>query len=107
MERSCQQCGACCFSQLERYVRVTGDDYARLDEHAEALTEFHGHRCYMRMEEGHCAALRLDPRSGTFACSIYALRPETCRELERGSPACDAELTQKAGRASRALALLR
>jgi uncharacterized protein len=54
---TCLACGACCFSTLETYVRVTGQDYARLGEHAEQVTVFVGNRCYMRMEHGHCAQL--------------------------------------------------
>lgn len=106
VKRDCQHCGACCFSDLATYVRVTGDDHARLGDLAEEVTEFHGHRCYMRMVDGHCAALVRDPAHGGFACSVYALRPDTCRLLERGSPACEAEVMQKEARAQRALSLL-
>lgn len=91
----CTSCGACCFSRLETYARVTGSDYARLGDEAERVSEFIGHRCYMRMEHGHCAQLTLDP-AGHFACSIYETRPEVCRELERESSACEAERERKA-----------
>jgi uncharacterized protein len=92
----CLACGACCFSRLDTYVRVTGDDYTRLGDDAEPLTVFVGHRCYMRMEHGHCAALEVTP--GRYACRVYALRPEICRALERGSPSCQAERHEKASR---------
>lgn len=93
----CLSCGACCFSTLDTYVRVHGDDYERLSDAAEELTTFVGNRCYMRMSDGHCAALtaRAD---GALACSIYERRPEVCRALDRGSPACEAEFMQKAER---------
>lgn len=100
----CLSCGACCFSNLSDYVRVSGEDYARLGDAAEALTQFDGNRCYMRMEDGHCAALQLDRTSGRFVCAVYERRPETCRTLERGSGACAAERWQKADRARGALA---
>jgi uncharacterized protein len=103
MELSCQSCGACCFSQLRRYVRVTGDDHARLGDAAETLTEFDGNQCFMRMDDGHCTALAIDSALGTYACRVYERRPEICRALERGSPACDAERTQKRERARAAL----
>jgi Fe-S-cluster containining protein len=74
-----------------------GDDHARLGEAAERLTVFVGNRCYMRMEQGHCAALARDA-AGRFACTVYAQRPAVCRELERGSPACEAEQALKAAR---------
>jgi Fe-S-cluster containining protein len=97
----CLQCGACCFSQLDAYVRVTGEDYARLGEHAEQATVFLGNRCYMRMEHGHCASLEVS--AGRYACRIYEQRPAICRALERGSPSCTAEREEKLGRTLLAL----
>jgi uncharacterized protein len=90
----CLSCGACCFGPGPRYVRVTGDDHRRLGDEAERLTQFIEHRCYMRMEDGHCAALSIEA-SGRFVCSVYAGRPEVCRRLERGSSECQAELIRK------------
>lgn len=100
----CLACGACCFSQLEAYVRVTGDDYARLGARAEELVWFDGNRAYLRMVDGHCAALELDGRSGRWACTAYAARPQICRELSRGSPECSAEREAKSLRVTLALA---
>ncbi|MEY4513042.1 MAG: hypothetical protein RLZZ450_5164 [Pseudomonadota bacterium] len=93
----CLRCGACCFSSLVSYVRVSGDDYTRLGEHAEPLTSFLGNRCYMRMTDGHCAALVVDAE-GSFVCSVYEQRPDICRELARESSQCEAERAQKAER---------
>lgn len=94
----CVACGTCCFSQLETYVRVTGDDHARLGGHAEELVRFEGNRAYMRMEDGHCAALVVEPETRRFLCGVYELRPATCRDLARGSPACAAEIEAKGER---------
>lgn len=94
---SCLRCGACCFSTLDSYVRVSGDDYTRLGEQAERVTSFVGNRCYMRMHDGHCAALVVDAE-GSFVCTIYAERPDTCRDLARESQQCEAEREQKAER---------
>ena len=91
----CLACGTCCFSNLENYVRVSGDDHQRLGEQAAALTRFIGNRCFMKMADGHCAALVIDVDSARFVCSVYLDRPATCRELERGSPACLGELHEK------------
>jgi Fe-S-cluster containining protein len=87
-ELDCRLCGACCFSPLERYVRLSGEDHARLrpDERAR-LTFFHGNRCYMLMQEGHCAALAVE--GGRYVCTVYERRPQLCRDYERGGPACD------------------
>ena len=101
----CLACGACCFSELPTYVRVTGEDHARLGDDAEAWTHFVGNRCYLRMQDGHCAALRVEP-AGRFVCAIYERRPETCRRLERGSPECAAERHEKTARTRLALRVL-
>lgn len=91
----CLSCGTCCFSNLETYVPVTGDDHARLGDAADALVVFHGTRAYMKMVDGHCAALRVDATAARFECTIYEARPSTCRDLERGSPACEGEIATK------------
>ena len=94
----CLACGACCFSRLLTYVTVTGHDHGRLAERADELVWFDGNRAYMRMTDGHCGALRLEPESARFFCSVYATRPDVCRELERGSGACRGELESKGER---------
>lgn len=102
----CQACGACCFSLLDTYVRVTGDDWARLGADAERVARFIGHRAYLRMEVGRCAALAvLGAADGgaRYACTIYDRRPQICRDLARGSPQCEAERELKAGSAAAAL----
>jgi len=53
-----------------------------------------------------CIALTIDASTGTFACSIYATRPDVCRDLERGSGGCRGELAAKGDRPRRALVLL-
>jgi Fe-S-cluster containining protein len=93
----CLACGSCCFSSLDSYVRVWGDDHARLAERAEELVWFDGNRAYMRMLDGHCSALVVEA-SGQLVCSAYATRPQVCRDLVRGSGACRAELDAKAER---------
>lgn len=91
----CLDCGTCCFSELPEYIRVFGIDYDRMDDEARALTAFLGNRCYMRIEDGHCAALKLDAEKRQFVCAIYPMRPDVCRALERGSSACRGELATK------------
>lgn len=108
--RDCTRCGSCCFSESPRHARVTGDDHERLGEDAERLVVFLGNQAFMRLtsEAGpsRCAALVLDPAAGTFLCSVYERRPQVCRDLERGSPACQGELETKGDRPRRALGLL-
>jgi Fe-S-cluster containining protein len=97
----CTACGACCFSTLPEYVRVFGCDWDRMDERARAFTHFLGNRCYLRLEEGRCAALvvdLVDPARPRFLCSIYEARPDVCRSLERGGGACRSDRHEKAER---------
>lgn len=95
----CLRCGACCYSPSDRFVRVTGADWTRLGEAAERVAHFigRGNEAYMRMAGGHCAALEVRA-TGTGAdaapeyfCTIYARRPQICRDLARGSPECEGE----------------
>lgn len=111
MVESCTHCGACCFSESPRHARVTGDDYERLGEDAARLVVFLGNQAFMRIVAraggtSRCAALVVDPPRRAFFCAVYERRPEVCRALERGSPACAAEREQKGPRARRALAVL-
>ncbi|MDB6168863.1 MAG: hypothetical protein JWM88_1727 [Verrucomicrobia bacterium] len=90
----CLRCGACCFSPTDRFVRVTGSDWERLGPAADRLAHFIGHRAYMRMSDGHCAALEIrrgQAGAAEFFCTAYGNRPQVCRELARGSPECAAE----------------
>jgi Fe-S-cluster containining protein len=104
---ACLSCGVCCFSDLDRYVRVRGIDYERLGDAAEGWVVFWGNEAYMRMENGHCAALELDDQRKSFVCRVYDHRPAVCRELERASPQCLGERQIKAERPALALENLR
>ena len=95
---ACLGCGSCCFSKLANYVRVNGADHARLGLDVDTLTHFDENRCYMNMLDEHCAALVVDVETRQFVCSVYARRPDTCRDLERESAACRGELHQKSER---------
>ena len=59
----CLACGACCFSAASGYVPVKGDDWTRLGADAERWAVFVNNRAFMRMVEGHCAALRVEPEA--------------------------------------------
>ena len=103
----CLSCGTCCFSTLERYVPVSGDDHARLGDAADDLVVWIENRAYLRIESGHCAALAIDRARGLFVCTVYERRPQVCRDLERGSPQCEGELSAKRERPPLALLELR
>lgn len=82
---------------------MTGRDYERLGKGAEQLVRFSGNRAFMRMVEGHCAALQYrqplaSQLAGHWVCSTYDSRPAICRELARGSAQCRGELEAKKNR---------
>jgi Fe-S-cluster containining protein len=73
---------------------VTGPDWTRLGDTAERLAHFIGHRAYMKMTDGHCAALSLRATPAgepEYFCTVYENRPQICRDLARGSPECEGE----------------
>jgi hypothetical protein len=91
----------CCHGKTDTYVRVTGDDWARLGAEAERVARFIGNRAFMKMTGGHCAALERraaadESGAAEFFCTVYARRPQVCRDLGRGSSQCEAELMRKA-----------
>lgn len=91
-------------------MRVTGEDWARLGEQADAVAHFIGHRAFMRMRDGHCVALEIRREAGDEAdyfCAVYDRRPQICRDLMRGSPECAGERATKAGQAAEAGAAVR
>lgn len=93
----CLSCGACCFSPSDQYVWVNGADWTRLGPDAGRVAHFIGNHAFMRMRDGHCAALEIRRGAGgpAFFCTLYERRPEICRMLGRGSPECEAELEEK------------
>ena len=75
---ACAGCGQCCHLLVEL---VDGVD----DHVPEALVVEHaGVRCLEQQGDGACIAL--DPL--TRLCTIYDLRPQVCRQFERGSDLC-------------------
>lgn len=104
----CLRCGVCCHSNLDTYVRVSGDDWERLGAEAWRVAHFIGNRAFMRMKAGVaggarcCAALEVrkaaDGAGREFFCTVYERRPQACRDLARGSPECEGELAAKAAR---------
>jgi uncharacterized protein len=100
----CLRCGVCCFSRLETFVRVTGDDWSRLGADAARVAGFIGHRAYMKMTGERCAALELRRNADgapEYFCTVYENRPQVCRDLARGSPQCAGERAAKRGRVAR------
>ncbi len=79
-------------------MRVFGCDWDRFDDRARGFAHFLGNRVYMRLEEGRCAALVVEAAGPSFVCSIYEVRPDVCRSLERGSGACRADRHETAER---------
>ena len=91
----CVGCGRCCHHGPST-VHLLDTDEARLLAHPDGedilrrLTVVDdrppGWR-FVRNTGERCAALDVSVE-GRFPCSIYALRPDDCRLVEPGSPAC-------------------
>jgi Fe-S-cluster containining protein len=95
----CTDCGHCCFFPDERYVMLFDEDLVRLGERAAELTHWIKGRCFLRMEAGHCIALRQDGER--WLCSVYEIRPGLCREFERGCDTCRTVVQLRHPRAKR------
>ena len=78
-----------------------------MGDQAPALVHFVENKAYLKMVDGHCAALVVDPETEQFVCSAYEVRPTICRELERGSSQCEAERYEREGAVRRHLRVLR
>lgn len=91
----CMACGACCHGDGARYLPINGADYGRLGEASATLTHFLGNRCYLRLVNGRCIALRSNIDGKAWSCSVYVARPTLCRVLERGSIECLAVLERQ------------
>jgi hypothetical protein len=75
----CLACGACCreaYDTVDVRVREAGAIPASLIEQRDG-------RLHLRRNGDRCAALE-----GHYACSIYQLRPRSCRDFERGGRHC-------------------
>jgi Fe-S-cluster containining protein len=97
----CHACGACC---REAYHSVTVSMRDPVVWRQPALVVRHGHRFEIRREGARCAALLAEesapgsdgapqaPRDSggprRFSCSIYADRPQACRDFEAGGRHC-------------------
>jgi Fe-S-cluster containining protein len=86
----CVACGRCCHHGPNT-VHLLEADEARLGEPLlRRLTVLQdappGFR-FMKNEGSRCAGLDVSV-AGRFPCAIYEVRPEDCRIVEPGSPAC-------------------
>ncbi len=81
----CAGCGRCCHLVV---VLVQGVDQVPED----FVVEREGEWCMDQRGDGACVAL--DPR--TRLCTIYATRPQVCRDFARGSSLCRA-MVQRMG----------
>jgi Fe-S-cluster containining protein len=80
----CNTCGACCSHSAE-WPRFTCEDDAALDRLPQDLVNasLSGMRCI----GARCSALVGTVGIAT-SCSIYAIRPDVCRECQPGDDAC-------------------
>jgi Fe-S-cluster containining protein len=94
----CLTCGACCASPFEGagYIRLSVAEEERLGRKGlpvlEVLPDPEDRIVLLgtkRNNQGVHVCIALAGKVGTqVACSIYADRPELCRQFEAGSPEC-------------------
>jgi Fe-S-cluster containining protein len=83
-EALCRSCGACCAYSAE-WPRFALEDAAALDRIPRALVD--DERGRMRCEGNRCSALIGEVGIST-SCSVYAVRPDVCRDCLPGDPEC-------------------
>jgi len=81
----CHDCGACC---REAYHSVTVSVRDPVVWKQPDLIERHGHRFEIRRDGERCAALAVEASPRRFSCSIYADRPQACRDFEANGRHC-------------------
>jgi hypothetical protein len=86
----CVGCGRCCHHG-PRTVHLLVDDDARmgpalLAQYTETIDRPPGFR-FMNNDGCRCSALDTSV-SGRFPCKVYDVRPDDCRLVDPGSPAC-------------------
>jgi Fe-S-cluster containining protein len=86
----CVACGRCCHHG-PRTVHLLEADEARMGKRLlELYTDLESAPPYMRFVKNggdRCGGLDVSV-PGQYPCAIYASRPEDCRIVEPGSPAC-------------------
>jgi Fe-S-cluster containining protein len=96
----CVACGRCCYESNPDYAFLYPEDIAAFGpaglaryttkskrSHESLRPGEDGSEIYMRMENGHCCALNVNP-GVSYTCSIYENRPLLCRMYEPGGADC-------------------
>ena len=86
----CVACGRCCHHPPSTASLLEADEARMGEELLVRLTVLYEKPPYFRFMKNDgekCAALDTT-RAGFFPCSVYAVRPDGCRTVEPGSPAC-------------------
>ena len=83
-EATCRACGACCAFSAE-WPRFALENDAVLDRIPREFVD--DERGRMRCEGDRCSALVGEVGRST-SCSVYAVRPDVCRECLPGDPEC-------------------
>ena len=83
-DSECGRCGACCREGFDA-VAVGPDETIR--EERPDLLERQGDFVFLPRPEGRCSGLQTN-QGERWRCDVYALRPQSCRDLEIGSVGC-------------------
>ncbi len=103
----CTACGACCFTEQADYIELWQVDRDRLGAELARVGVERDGRWHLRMTDGRCHSLVIDPIARRFTCRVYALRPDACRALRPGSAHCRGDQRSKSATVDVAVEQLR
>ncbi len=86
----CVACGRCCHHPPHTVTLLEADEARMGEALLRRLTLIYERPPFFRFvrnDGGRCGALDLSV-PGRFPCSVYEVRPEGCRTVQVGSPAC-------------------
>jgi uncharacterized protein len=86
----CVACGRCCHHEPRTVTLLEADEVRMGEPLLTKLTVLHDKPPYFRFVKNDgeaCGALDRS-RPNHYPCSVYEVRPDGCREVEAGSPAC-------------------
>jgi Fe-S-cluster containining protein len=86
-DNPCLSCGACCMTYRVSFYWADADARGLPPALTEQLGPFHACMAGTNAAAPRCAAVRGEP-GGPVTCTVYAQRPQPCREVEPGDDKC-------------------
>jgi Fe-S-cluster containining protein len=86
-DNPCLSCGACCMSYRVSFYWAEAEQRGLPASLTEQVTPFLSCMAGTNAKQPRCGALR-QAADGSFACRVYAQRPDPCREVQIGDSKC-------------------